>query len=273
MKIAVLHPGAMGATVGAALAAAGHQPLWLEPGRSRETRDRAQAAGFTAVGGMDALAAQSDAVISVCPPHAAMAVARKIAEAGYTGPFLDANAVSPDTVRALAEMVGPGFIDGGIIGPPAHSAGSTRLYVSGDGAAQVAGWFRGSVLEVRTVPGPVGAATALKMCFAAYTKGASALLLAVRALAEAEGVSASLLEEWRISLPELAARSEGAARGTAGKAWRFVAEMEEIAATFEANRLPGGFHRAAADVYRSMEPLRDQADADLARVLSVLLKP
>jgi hypothetical protein len=108
------------------------------------------------------------------------------------------------------------------------------------------------------------------MCYAAYTKGSTALLLAVRALAQAEGVTPALLDEWSISQPGLAKRSETMARGSAAKAWRFVAEMHEIADTFESAQLPGGFHRAAADVYQRIAPLKDE-DAALADVLACLL--
>jgi 3-hydroxyisobutyrate dehydrogenase-like beta-hydroxyacid dehydrogenase len=270
VKIALLHPGAMGATLGGALVAAGHEVLWLSEGRSAATARRAADAGLVAVETLPQLVATSDAIISVCPPHAAADVASAAAGAGFRGPFLDANAVAPATARALAEVVGPGFIDGGIVGPPAVRAGTTRLYVSGGGADQVRRWFGDGVLAVHVVPGDAGAASALKMCYAAYTKGTSALLLAIRALAEAEGVGDSLLDEWRISQPELPGRSEAAARGTAAKAWRFVGEMEEIAASFEARGLPGGFHQAAAQIYERMQPLKDASDVDLDRVLEAL---
>ncbi|MGE0622240.1 MAG: DUF1932 domain-containing protein [Pseudomonadales bacterium] len=273
MRIALLHPGAMGASLGAALVAAGQEVRWLPEGRSTATRQRAEAAGLTAVPTLGDLLAGADAVLSVCPPHAALDVATAVAGAGFRGPYLDANAIAPATARMLADVVGPAFVDGGIIGPPAHHRGTTRLYVSGDGASAVPDWFGDGVLGVHVVPGAPGAASALKMCYAAYTKGTSALLLAIRALAEAEGVTPSLLDEWARSQPELASRSEGAARTTAGKAWRFVGEMEEIAATFEARSLPGGFHRGAADVYERMRSLKDVQDPDLAQVLAALLVP
>ena len=270
MRLALLHPGAMGATIGAALNAAGHEVVWVSEGRSDATRQRADAAGLVAVETLTAAVSSSEGVISVCPPHAATAVARSVKNAGFEGTYLDANAVAPATARALFELIGEGFVDGGIIGPPAQRPGTTRLYLSGDRAELVSGWFDQEVLGVHLVPGGAGAASALKMCYAAYTKGSIALLLTIRALAEAEGVSASLLEEWQRSQPELALRSEGGARGTAGKAWRFVGEMEEIAATFEASDLPGGFHHAAAELYRRMSDLKDLQDPGLAEVIAAL---
>lgn len=271
MRIGLVNPGAMGASLGAALVRSGHDVLWVAAGRSAETQARAEAAGLTPVQSAERLAKDSEAVLSVCPPDAAMSVAEAVLGAGFEGLYVDANAVAPATAQALAAQVGSAFVDGGIIGPPAEREGTTRLYLSGAHAGAVCDWFSDPVLGVQVVPGAAGAASALKMCFAAYTKGSSALLLAIRALAAAEGVDEALLKEWAISQPELAARSEGAARGTAGKAWRFVGEMEEIAATFAANGLPGDFHEGAAEVYRRMAPLKDEANADLAAVLERLL--
>jgi 3-hydroxyisobutyrate dehydrogenase-like beta-hydroxyacid dehydrogenase len=200
--------------------------------------------------------------------------------AGFTGVYLDANAVAPATSRSIQSLVESAsassgsavYVDGGIIGPPALHPGTTRLYLSGAAAPQVCDWFTGSALDARLVDGPAGAASALKMCYAAYTKGSSALLLGVRALAEAEGVSAALLSEWALSQPDLGKRSEATARGTAPKAWRFVAEMEEIASSFEARRLPGGFHHAAAQIYGLMSELKDSDDVTLAAVLKTLAR-
>jgi 3-hydroxyisobutyrate dehydrogenase-like beta-hydroxyacid dehydrogenase len=121
------------------------------------------------------------------------------------------------------------------------------------------------------MPGAAGAASALKMCYAAYTKGTAALLLAVRALAEAEGVTPTLLAEWDRSQPGLADRSQAAARGTGAKAWRFAGEMHEIADTFAAAGLPDGFHRAAAELYGRLAPLKDAPAPDLDGVLALLL--
>ena len=92
------------------------------------------------------------------------------------------------------------------------------------------------------------------MAYAAWTKGSAALLLTVRALARAEGVEETLLAEWGISQPGLEARSAGAAGAAAAKGWRWIAEMEEIAATMAAVGLPEGFHQAAAEIYRRFRP-------------------
>ena len=102
--------------------------------------------------------------------------------------------------------------------------------------------------------GAVGAASAVKMAYASWTKGSAALLLAARALARAEGVEETLLAEWGISQPGLQERSARAAGSAAAKGWRWIAEMEEIAATMAAAGLPEGFHQAAAEVYRRFSP-------------------
>ncbi len=272
MKLGLVNPGAMGATIGAALVRSGHEVIWVAGGRSAATLARAEQAGLMPVEAMSDLAAAAEAVISVCPPHAARAVAEEVLAAGFSGTYLDANAVSPATAAEVAALVGPGYVDGGIVGPPAIREGTTRLYLSGIGAPAVRDWFNDPVLGVSVVDDRPSSASALKMCYAAYTKGSGALLLAVRALAEAEGVSEALLEEWSISQPDLLRRVEGTARGTAGKAWRFVGEMEEIAATFEAQGLPGGFHQAAAAAYGRMSGLKDAAEPDLEAVLAALLE-
>jgi 3-hydroxyisobutyrate dehydrogenase-like beta-hydroxyacid dehydrogenase len=212
-------------------------------------------------------------VISVCPPDAALALAGEVASSGFAGTYLDANAVSPATAREIHAVIGDAFVDGGIIGPPAWKEGTTRLYLSGPKAAEAARWFERSPTDARAVAGGAGAASALKMAYAAFTKGSAALLLAIRALAEREGVTGPLLEEWDLSQPGLARRSELTAPGTSGKAWRFEGEMREIAATFEAAGLPGGFHQAAAEVYRRMRDLKDVAGgANLESVLEALLR-
>jgi hypothetical protein len=164
--------------------------------------------------------------------------------------FVDANAISPATARAIAAS-SERFVDGGIIGPPPRNAGTTRLYLSGVRAAEVAELFEGTAVDARVVSDEIGDASAVKMTYAAWTKGTAALLLAIRAVADAEGVAEPLLEEWRLSLPKLPDMAERAARSATAKGWRWVGEMEEIAATFAAAGQPDGFHRAAAEVYRS----------------------
>jgi 3-hydroxyisobutyrate dehydrogenase-like beta-hydroxyacid dehydrogenase len=260
--IGILHPGDMGSVVGACAVVAGARVLWASEGRSAGSRERAAAAGLEDARTTAAVVAASDVIVSVCPPHAAIDVARDVAGRRFAGLFVDANAVAPGTAReigAIVEAAGATFVDGGLIGPPPRNAGSTRLYLSGREAKRAAALFESSALEAIAIGDGPGAASALKMTYAAYTKGSSALLMAIRALAASEGVDDALLAEWRRSQPDLPKRSEAAARDNARKAWRFVGEMEEIAATFAAAGLPGGFHEAAAVIYARLADYKDAA--------------
>jgi hypothetical protein len=277
LTVGLLHPGEMGAAVGQCLVAAGHRVLWVPEGRSPASAARAATAGLTAAsGGLAGLVREAEVIVSVCPPHAALEVARQVA--GFGGVYVDANAVSPATAREIASIVqagGASYVDGGIIGTPPVAPGFIRLYLSGARAEEVQRLFAGGPVEARVIggvgsrsgsasgssgPASVSAsvsasasASAVKMAYASWTKGRAALLLAARALARAEGVEHALLAEWDLSQPGLAGRSARAAGSAAAKGWRWVAEMEEIAATMAAAGLPDGFHRAAAEVYRRAE--------------------
>ncbi|MGH3297263.1 MAG: DUF1932 domain-containing protein [Trebonia sp.] len=249
--VGLLHPGEMGAAVGGCLASVGHEVLWDPAGRSRATTGRALAAELTGVG-FGRLVAKSTVILSICPPHAALDVARQVAAAGYTGCYVDANAISVATAEQVAGIVtaaGATYVDGGIIGQPPEVAGHTRLYLSGPRADEVRALFNRSPLDARVAEGPLYAASTVKMAYAAWTKGSSALLLAARALARAGGVERTLLAEWQLSQPSLTAQSERSAAAAAAKGWRWIAEMEEIAASMSAAGLPDGFHEAAADIY------------------------
>jgi 3-hydroxyisobutyrate dehydrogenase-like beta-hydroxyacid dehydrogenase len=249
--VGLLHPGEMGAAVGGCLVSVGHEVLWDPAGRSRATTGRALAAELTGVA-FDRLVARSSVILSICPPHAALDVARQVAAAGYAGCYVDANAISVATAEQAAAIVsaaGAAYVDGGIIGQPPEVAGHTRLYLSGPRADEVRVLFSRSRLDARVAEGPLYAASTVKMAYAAWTKGSSALLLAARALARAGGVERTLLAEWSLSQKALGQQSEGAANAAAAKGWRWVAEMEEIAASMAAAGLPSGFHEAAADIY------------------------
>lgn len=262
-SVGLVHPGMMGATVGAAARAGGAEVYWASAGRSDATLARAEEAGLTDAATLAELARHSSSILSVCPPHGAVAQAKAVMDLGFRGTYVDANAVAPASARKIANLcstAGAPFVDGGIIGPPAHAAGTTRLYLSGGEAPRVAALFADTNLEAIPIAGGAGAASALKMAYAAYTKGSAALLMAIRALARAEGVDAALLEEWARSQPNLAGRSEASAQMTAPKAWRFVGEMHQIADTFAAAGLPDGFHRAAAELYERLDAYKDAPD-------------
>jgi len=245
--VGVLHPGEMGTAVAAALRERGEPVLWASAGRSAATVERASAAGLEDVGDVPELHRRCEILFSICPPHAALEVAE--ATAGFSGIYVDANAISPGTARTIAD-VQPRFVDGGIVGPPPREPGTTRLYLSGGDAEHVAGLFSGTPLDARVLSAEPGAASALKAAYAGWTKGSAALLLAMHELARVEGVEDALLEEWRISIPELGDRLAAANRSSRRKGWRWIGEMEEIASSMDARGLPTGFHEAAAEMFR-----------------------
>jgi 3-hydroxyisobutyrate dehydrogenase-like beta-hydroxyacid dehydrogenase len=271
--VGLLNPGDMGSKVGAAVRSAGSRVVWAGEGRSADTRKRASEGGLEDVGSVAALVRASDVILSVCPPHAAVDVAKEVAGLRFAGTFVDGNAVSPATAREIGGIVekgGASFVDGGIIGPPPVKPGTTRFYVSGTASERISALLNAGPLQAIVVPGGPGAASAVKMAYASWTKGSAALLLAVCAMASAEGVEDSLQREWKISQTELPSRAEGAAKSNAKKAWRFIGEMEEIAATFAAAGLPDAFHQGAAEIYRRMAIYKEGPTPSFAEVLRAL---
>jgi hypothetical protein len=234
MVVGLLQPGEMGATIGNALVAAGHEVLWASEGRSDASRARAEK--FTDAGTAAALALRAEVVFSVVPPHAALDTTHALA--GYAGIYVDANAIAPATARDVGSRFAR-FVDGGIIGGPPDP----RLYLSGEEAATVAALFAGSPVEARVTSN----ASALKCAYAGWSKGSAALLLAMRAYAERTGVWDDLSAEWPPAMHERLASAERSAKA---KGWRWVGEMEQIAAALDAEGLPGGFHEAAGAIYR-----------------------
>ncbi len=249
-RILLLHPGEMGAAVGAALVGSGHEVCWVGGGRSPATRARAEAAGLIE---LTAIADGHDAelVLSVCPPAAALATAGSAA--GFTGTYVDANAVSPATASQVAGLVtgfGARYVDGAIIGGPPRAGARTSLYLSGDGAAEVSVLLTGPGLVAGALDsgGPF-AASALKMSYAAWTKISAALLLSAQSTAQHHGVAEALEAEWARSQPELARRLAAARSAAAAKGWRWEDEMRQIARTFADAGGPEGFGLAAAEVF------------------------
>ena len=273
--IGLLHPGEMGASVGAAARAEGSRVLWASEGRGTDTWARAATAELEDAETLQVVVAASDVILSVCPPHAAREVASAVAAAGFRKLYIDANAVAPATSREIARIVEAGgatYVDGGLIGPPPEKPGTTRLYLSGPQASRAAALFSKGNLEAIVLPGELAAASAIKMAYGGWNKGQQALLLSIVALATSEGVAEALMAEWKRSQPELPKRAENAARGSSRKAWRWIAEMEENAATLGAAGLPEGFHQAAADIYARLAPYKDAGVAPtLEEVAKTLL--
>ncbi len=251
--VCILHPGEMGAEVGAAARAGGARVLWVSSGRGGATRDRAGAAGLEDAETLKAALAQSSIVLSVCPPHAALEVAESVAASGFSGTYLDANAVSPQTSRrigGLVEAAGATFVDGGIIGPPPAKPGTTRLYLSGPASTDVAALFAGSPLGTVALDAPIGAASAVKACYAGWTKGAATLLLSVRALSAPRrrrggarrGVEDLPAESLRAARPRRPAIPQGLAvdRGNGG-------DRRDVRASRAARRIRAGRRRSVPE--------------------------
>ena len=273
--IGILHPGAMGISVAASARNGGHTVYWASEGRSPETHTRADEHDLTDAGTLASLCAQSAIVVSVCPPHAAEDVARSVIETGFSGLYVDANAIAPQRAERIAQMMadaGIRFVDGGIIGGPAWQPGTTWLYLSGPDAPEVAACFSAGPLETGVLGETIGRASALKMCYAAYTKGTTALLCAIVASAESLGVWPDLAAHWAMDGSDFTDQTVNRVRRVTAKAWRFAGEMEEIAATLDSAGTTGGFHLAAADLYRRLAHFKGAPETpSLDAVLAALL--
>lgn len=274
--IGILHPGAMGISVAASALRSGQQVCYASEGRSAATRARAAEYNLQDLVTVAELCKTCSILISVCPPHAAEEVAAQVIAHRFNGLYLDANAISPQKAVRIGEMLsqeGVSFVDGGIIGGPAWTPGETWLYLSGKAAGRIAACFSAGPLEVEGIGEEIGKASALKMCYAAYTKGTTALLSAILALAESTGVRKELSVQWERDEPGYTEQAERRARRVTAKAWRFAGEMDEIAGTFESAGLPGGFHRAAGEIYHRLDHFKDaNAFPELEAVLAALLK-
>ena len=270
--IGLISPGQMGASIGAAASHSATRVIWAGDGRSKASHTRASDAGLENGGTIDRLVKDSDIILSVCPPHDAEDVALQVKQHAFPGLFVDCNAIAPEKSRQIAERFGyQNFVDGGIVGGPAwKSESGTRLYLSGDRSKEIAALFGNSPLETTIIPGEIGAASAMKMVFAAYTKGTTALLAAILGVAEKEGVRNVLESQWGQTFTEQTYQRVVA---NSAKAWRFEGEMQEIAATFENAGLPGGFHTAAAAVFERLAQFKDEPAADIVELLKALNQP
>lgn len=266
-KVGVLHPGQMGAVVAQTIRNSGHEVYWASEGRGTETRKRAE--GLIDAGSLAQLCASCTVLVSVCPPEFAEDTARAVAACFFAGLYIDANAISPERARKIGRLViqgGATFVDGCIIGMPARTRGETWLYVSGERAEDALPVFTGGPLEVEVLGDEIGQSSALKMCFAAHSKGTVALLAAVMGAAEVLGVRPALERQWSRSGPNVA-RATASVQQAAPKAWRFVPEMKEIANTFEAAGVPQGFPEAAQQIYERLVGFKGTGQTSVEEVL------
>jgi 3-hydroxyisobutyrate dehydrogenase-like beta-hydroxyacid dehydrogenase len=274
-NVGILHPGEMGLSVAATIQNTGHTVYWVSEGRSSKTHERADKQNLVDADSLAHLCEVCSVIVSVCPPEAAENLAHSVLSQGFSGLYLDANAISPGRTQRISQAItdaGGTFVDGGIIGGPAWTPGNTWLYLSGKAAHRAADYFSSGPLETHIVGDNIGKASALKMCFAAYTKGTTALLSAVLATADALDVRTELEQQWSHNGSNFADEAAQKVTQVTAKAWRFAGEMEEIAATFQEAGLPDGFHLAAGDIYRRMAGFKDTAETpSFDSVLQALL--
>ena len=254
MQIAILAAGEMGAAVGARLVSAGHAVSTVLNGRGQETADRAAGAGFEAREGLHELLEDAELVLSIVPPAAAFGVANDVAreakESSRTFVFLECNAVSPEHVHTIAgvfKQTPCQFIDGGIVGGPPREDYRPHLYVSGDGADHLHQSLE-SAFDVRRLGPDIGTASAMKMCYAAITKGLNSLLAAAFLAAGRYELLDELSAELAESQAGLSARAERYLSRLPADAERWAPEMRFISETFDAVGVPKEFHIGAAQM-------------------------
>ncbi|MEM7799326.1 MAG: DUF1932 domain-containing protein [Chloroflexota bacterium] len=278
MNIGILNPGTMGVAVAQTMVNSGHRVYWVSAGRSAETHRRAESVPLQSIGSLLELADKCPQIVSVVPPHAAEEVADRLLSTGWRGVYLDANAISPQKskeIGAKMKAAGSTYIDGGIIGMPPRQRGQTCLHLAGPEAKQTADWFLAGPLDTQIVSQEIGSASALKMCFAAYTKGTTALFTAILSAAKKLDVVDELAQEWERFGDGFMPNAENRVTRIAHtKAWRFAGEMEEMATTWEGLDMPNGFFQGAAETYRRIGHLRAQPEMpSLVDVAEALMRP
>ncbi len=257
--VGLLSPGDMGHTIGGVLHAHGVRVLTYLGDRSERSKALAAQAGMEDTPSLDDLVTASDVLLSVLVPARAVEVAGQVAAAiertGADLLYVDCNAIAPATVEQIGERMlaaGARFCDAGIVGPPPRKPGTTRFYASGPGAPEFAG-LSAAGLDVRVIGERIGQASGLKMCYAALTKGLIALGTELLVAAHLMGLDDALREEQQESIPAVLSWLEGSIPGMPPKAYRWVGEMEEIAATFSALGMTPRMLEGAADMYRLVE--------------------
>ena len=273
-KLGILHPGKMGTAVAKTARNSGCQVYWVSEGRGPESRKRAEEAGLHDAGSVAKLCEQAAVIVSVCPPEFAEQVADSVLAAGFSGLYCDANAISPQRVKQMArkmEDAGIAFVDGGIIGTPPTERNQTWLNLSGARAGELAELFAAGPLETEIVGSQVGQASALKMCYGGWTKATRALAITILAAANEMGVLEDLKRHWARSGPSYET-VERQLQVAVPKAWRFGAEMREIAATMEAAGLPGEFHQGAQELWDRLAGFKNAEEVDVGDVLAEAVK-
>ena len=254
--VAILSPGDMGHTVGRVLVEHGLRVITYLKGRSQRTKVLAENAGILDVSTLQTLVNEADIILSILVPSQATNIAEMVSEAikntHATVLYADCNAISPKTTCRISEIItnaGSNYLDSSIIGPPPRTKGSTRFYVSGPGLDLFSNLNQFG-LDIRPLGDKIGKASAIKMCYAALTKGLSALCIELLTASKLLEVSESLASEFQLSQPSLYKRMERTIPGLPSKSKRWVGEMKEIAATFAEIGLTPKILDGAADMFQ-----------------------
>ncbi|MBV8491917.1 MAG: DUF1932 domain-containing protein [Alphaproteobacteria bacterium] len=256
ITVAVVAQGMMGAGVGKRLHERGAEVRTLLSGRSAASAERARAAGMKAAAEEKTLLDGADFFLSILPPGEAEALARQMApalsELKKKPIYVDCNAISPQTaarIAAIIEPTGAKFVDGGIIGgPPRAGYSGPAIYASGPAVGETK-VLRDWGLDWRAIDGPVGAASGLKMSYAGITKGSTAIAAAMLLGAARFGCGEALVAELSSSQPDLLKRMKSSIPGMYDKAYRWVAEMEEISDFLGDNPPSRDMYAAIARLY------------------------
>jgi 3-hydroxyisobutyrate dehydrogenase-like beta-hydroxyacid dehydrogenase len=275
-SIGVINPGDMGVSIAASAVHNGHHVYWASKGRSADTRKRAEENHLIDAGTLEEVCKQCSIILSIVPPSAAEEVAEQVIAQRFKGTFADLNAISPQRAQRIGERLeanGIKFVDGGIIGPPAWATNTTWLSLSGKSSSTIAALFTNGPLHTETLGDHIGDASALKMCYGAYTKGHTALIAGVLGTAANSGVRDALMRRWTADGSGLDKSAAGRVARITDRAWRWVGEMDEIASTFEHASMPRGFHDAAGDIYRRLAQFKDQEPPSTDTLIDALKKP
>src|SRR5438132_5937737 len=264
ITIAVVAQGSMGSGVGRRLHEKGAEVRTLLTGRSAASAERARAAGMQPAADEKALLDGADFFLAILPPGEVENLARQLAPAltalAKKPIYVDCNAVSPETVQRVAAILAPTgarFVDGGIIGGPPRPGYSPAIYASGPAVGETA-VLRDWGIDWRCIEGPIGAASGLKMSYAGITKGTTAIAAAMLLGAARFGCGEALIAELSKSQPEMLKRMRSGIPGMYDKAYRWVAEMEEISDFHGPNKPAADMYAAIARLYELLAAAHDK---------------
>jgi 3-hydroxyisobutyrate dehydrogenase-like beta-hydroxyacid dehydrogenase len=252
MRIAVFHPGAMGSKLAAQLVVAGHEVHWVPEGRSEASAARAAEAGLIGTPFAEAVR-EADVVLCSCAPQGAVDIAKQVGSAGFSGLYIEANPLSPMSLREAQSAVSEAtFVDAGVVGPPPTGGPSpTHLMLSGGAAEQAAELWAATAVTPMVVGTEPGAASAAKSSYALYNKGKAALAVLAFQLAEKHGVTEALTAQ-QVRADAGSLKDPRLPENLRSVAWRWGPEFDELAETLDNAGLEGDAARALRQVWTKL---------------------